>query len=178
MAVVARGQPCLIVGDLKIEPAKTPCLLKGIVAGFWVDLQEAWATASGSVAGAACKHSCNSSSGTIGTLCPLAANALNNWCNVLADRWVFPHYAVRASFLLRCVVDWRMPVYSVHSSLAHFPGWCFWTCLVSQGPLRSVTIGKFMMSISWRFLRFAGWHLGCLGCWWYFCWLESLVARC
>ena len=47
----------------------------------------AWATASGSVAGAACKHSCNSSSGTRGTLCPLAANALS-WCNVLADRWV------------------------------------------------------------------------------------------
>ena len=53
LAVVARGQPCLIVGDLKIEPAKIPCLLKGIVAGFWVDLQEAWATASESVTGAA-----------------------------------------------------------------------------------------------------------------------------
>ena len=28
LPVVSRGQPCLIVGDLKIEPTKIPCLFK------------------------------------------------------------------------------------------------------------------------------------------------------
>ena len=43
LAVVSRGQPCLLVGDFKVEPTKIPCLLKGITAGLWVDLQGAWA---------------------------------------------------------------------------------------------------------------------------------------
>ena len=46
-AVVASGQPCLIVGDLNIEPEKIPCLLKGLEAGLWFDLQSSWAAASG-----------------------------------------------------------------------------------------------------------------------------------
>ena len=47
LAVVASGQPCLIVGDLNIEPDRSPCLLKGIMAGHWFDLQSSWAAASG-----------------------------------------------------------------------------------------------------------------------------------
>ena len=47
LAVVASGQPCLIVGDLNIEPEKIPCLLKGFTAGHWFDLQSSWAAASG-----------------------------------------------------------------------------------------------------------------------------------
>ena len=47
LAVVGRGQPCLIAGDFNVEPTKVPCLLKGISAGLWVDLQGAWANASG-----------------------------------------------------------------------------------------------------------------------------------
>ena len=42
LAVVARGRPCLIVGDFKVEPTKIPCLSKGISAGLWVDLEAAW----------------------------------------------------------------------------------------------------------------------------------------
>ena len=38
LAVVARGQPCLIVGDFNVEPTKIPCLDKGISAELWVDL--------------------------------------------------------------------------------------------------------------------------------------------
>ena len=38
LAVVARGQPCLIVGDFNVEPTKIPFLAKGISAGLWVDL--------------------------------------------------------------------------------------------------------------------------------------------
>ena len=30
LSVVARGQPCLIVGDFNVEPTKIPCLAKGI----------------------------------------------------------------------------------------------------------------------------------------------------
>ena len=38
LSVVARGQPCLLVGDFNVEPTKIPCLAKGISAGLWVDL--------------------------------------------------------------------------------------------------------------------------------------------
>ena len=47
LAVVASGQPCLIVGDLNVEPNRIPCLLKGLIAGHWFDLQSSWAAASG-----------------------------------------------------------------------------------------------------------------------------------
>ena len=47
LAVVARGQPCLIIGDFNVEPTKSPCLAKGISAGLWVDLEASWATAAG-----------------------------------------------------------------------------------------------------------------------------------
>ena len=44
LCVVARGQPCLLVGDFNVEPTKIPCLAKGISAGLWVDLGGAWAS--------------------------------------------------------------------------------------------------------------------------------------
>ena len=47
LVVVASGQPCLIVGDLNIEPDRIPCLLKGVTAGHWFELQSSWASASG-----------------------------------------------------------------------------------------------------------------------------------
>ena len=43
LSVLARGQPCLIVGDFNVEPTKIPCQAKGISAGLWVDFEEAWA---------------------------------------------------------------------------------------------------------------------------------------
>ena len=43
LSVVARGQPCMIVGDFNVEPTKIPCLTKVISAGLWVDCEEAWA---------------------------------------------------------------------------------------------------------------------------------------
>ena len=43
LSVVARGQPYLLVGEFNVEPTKIPCLAKGISAGFWVDLESAWA---------------------------------------------------------------------------------------------------------------------------------------
>ena len=47
LSIVARGQPCLLVGDFNVEPTKIPCLAKGISAGLWVDFEEAWALAAG-----------------------------------------------------------------------------------------------------------------------------------
>ena len=47
LSVVARGQPCLIDGYFNVEPTKIPCLAKGISAGLSVDLEAAWALASG-----------------------------------------------------------------------------------------------------------------------------------
>ena len=39
LGVVARGQPCLIVGDFNVKPIKILCLLKGITAGLWVEME-------------------------------------------------------------------------------------------------------------------------------------------
>ena len=39
LSVVARGQPCMLVGDFNVGPTKIPCLAKGISAGLWVDLE-------------------------------------------------------------------------------------------------------------------------------------------
>ena len=51
LGVVARAQPCLIVGDFHVEPTKIPCQAKGISAGLWVDLEAAWACASARLPG-------------------------------------------------------------------------------------------------------------------------------
>ena len=56
LSVVVRGQPCLLVGDFNVEPTKIPCLAKGISAGLWVDLEEAWALAAGLRPAVACKR--------------------------------------------------------------------------------------------------------------------------
>ena len=32
LAVVAKGQPCVLAGDYNVEPRRIPCLLKGIMA--------------------------------------------------------------------------------------------------------------------------------------------------
>ena len=111
LSVVARGQPCLLVGDFNVEPTKIPCLAKGISAGLWVDLEEAWALAAGVKPSVTCKRTWGSSGGhrrdfMVG--CPLAVAAVFS-CKVLEDRWVAPHLAVRTLF--DC---------------------CRWTCSVTQ----------------------------------------------
>ena len=100
LAVVARRQPCLIVGDFNVEPTKIPCLAKGISAGLWVDLEASWAVASGRVPAVTCKRTWDSDSGNgrdfqLG--CPLCAAAVL-CCGVMGDRWVQPHLAVRTWF--------------------------------------------------------------------------------
>ena len=48
LAVVARGQPCLMVGNFNVEPTPRYLLCgKGVSAGLWVDLQACWAAAAG-----------------------------------------------------------------------------------------------------------------------------------
>ena len=100
LAVVSRGQPCLLVGDFNVEPTKIPCLLKGISAGLLIDLEAAWAMAAGSEPSATCKRDWASPGGTrrdfvVGY--PLAAAALSG-CWVDGTRCVQPHLSVCASF--------------------------------------------------------------------------------
>ena len=64
LSVVAREQPCLVVGDFNVEPTKIPCLAKGISAGLWVDQEATWAFASGRQPGVTCKRSWDSTGGS------------------------------------------------------------------------------------------------------------------
>ena len=98
--VAALGQPCLLVGDFKVEPTKIPCLAKGISAGLWVDFGESWAIAAGLQPAPTCKRSWIADGGyrrdfILG--CPLAAAAILS-CGIQPDRWIAPHLAVRAHF--------------------------------------------------------------------------------
>ena len=100
LSVVARGQPCLLVGDFKVEPTKIPCLSKRISAGLWVDFEEAWASAAGLQPAPACKRDWSATCGhrrdfMVG--CPLAAAAVLS-CKVQADTWIALHLAVRTLF--------------------------------------------------------------------------------
>ena len=100
LRVVAREQPCLVVGDFNVEPTKIPCLAKGISAGLWVDFEAAWAFASGRQPWVTCGRSWDSSGGSrrdflVG--CPRAAAAVSK-CVFQSDRWILPHMAVRAHF--------------------------------------------------------------------------------
>ena len=84
-----------------MEPTKIPCLSKGIFAGLWVDLESAWAFASGVPPAVTCKRAWGDPGGhrrdfMVG--CPLVAAAVHS-CSVQLDRWIVPHLAVRASFL-------------------------------------------------------------------------------
>ena len=62
-SVVSRGQPCLLVGDFNVEPTKIPCPAKGISAGLWVDMEEAWALAAGLRPAVTCKRAWDSVGG-------------------------------------------------------------------------------------------------------------------
>ena len=100
LSVVARGQPCLLVGDFNVEPTKIPCLAKGISTGLWVVLEVAWALATGKQPASTCMREWGSGGGTCRDFmigCPLAAAAVLS-CTVQADSWIAPHLAVRTLF--------------------------------------------------------------------------------
>ena len=95
LSIVARGQPCLIVGDFNEEPTK------GISAGLWVGFEEAWALAAGLQPAPTCKRGWSASGGhrrnfMVG--CPLAAAAAVLSCRVQPGRWTADHLAVRTLF--------------------------------------------------------------------------------
>ena len=120
LGVVARWQPCMLVGDFNVEPTKIPCLAKGISAGLWVDFGEAWALATGLQPAPTCKRDWSASRGhrrdfMVG--CPLAVAAMLS-CRVQPDRWIAPQLAVRALF------DWwGLSGYGTRA--AHSPLACF-----------------------------------------------------
>ena len=70
-----------------MEPTKIPCLATGISAGLWIDLEAAWALASGRQLGVTCGRSWDSDGGSrrdfiVG--CPRAAGAVSR-CLVRED---------------------------------------------------------------------------------------------
>ena len=96
LSVVSRGQPCLLVGDVNVEPTKILCLAKGISAGLWVDFGEAWELDAVLGPAVTCKKAWDSAGGhrrdfMVG--CPLSVAAVLS-CKVQAERWVATHLAV------------------------------------------------------------------------------------
>ena len=72
------------------------CLAKGISAGLWVDLEEAWALAAGLRPAPTCKRDWGATRGhrrdfMVG--CPAVLS-----CRARPDGWVAPHLAVRTLF--------------------------------------------------------------------------------
>ena len=94
LAVVSRGQPS---GDFNVEPTKIHCLLQGISAWLWIDLEASWALAAGGVAAVACKRDLACLGDFLLSGAPSAAAALGG-CWVDGCRWIQPHLAVCASF--------------------------------------------------------------------------------
>ena len=89
----------MIAGDFNVEPTKIPCLLKGISAGLWVDLQGAWARAASVEPDVTCKRdgACIGKTRMYSGL-SLAAAALGG-CWVDCCCWIQPHLSVIASFV-------------------------------------------------------------------------------
>ena len=80
LGVVAREQPCLLVGDFNVEPTKIPCLAKGIMVGSGLIWRHLGLFASGRVPGVTCRQDWGSTSGSrrdfmVG--CPRAAAAVS-----------------------------------------------------------------------------------------------------
>ena len=101
LSVVARGQPCLLVGDFNVEPTKIPCLAEGISAGLWLTLRRLgpWLLVYDRLP--TCKRGWGAAGGhrrdfMVG--CPLAAAAAVLSCRLHTDRWIAPHLAVRTLF--------------------------------------------------------------------------------
>ena len=148
LSVVARGQPCLMVGDFNVEPTKIPCLAKGISAGLWVDLEGSWALAIGRQPSSTCRREWGSVGGTrrdfiVG--CPLLTAAVLDGA-VQLDRWIAPHLAVRAFFDYSC---WSC---LVTQPVRFSPLWpAFWLLAIDKSRglsrLRFVGSGKFMMIV-------------------------------
>ena len=83
-----------------MEPTKIPCLAKGISAGLLVDLEAAWACASGRLLGVTCKRTWDSAGGSQRDFMRgcLRADVAVAGCMVREDRWILPHLAVRTHF--------------------------------------------------------------------------------
>ena len=89
------GVSLVKVGDLNVKPTKIPCLLKGITAVIWVDLQGAWARTAGVDPDVTCKRDRACLRGTRRNFifgCPLAAAALGG-CWVDGSRWIQRHFS-------------------------------------------------------------------------------------
>ena len=69
--------------------------------------------------------------------CHLAAATLD-WCEVLGDRWVFPHHAVRTSFRMGLWTTRACKLVRI-TPYGQLPGLLFW---MSLGISRSTEVGR------------------------------------
>ena len=132
LAVVASGQPSRI-GFL--------VSLKGLTAGHWFDLQSSWASTSGvDPLPTCCRTFFGSGGGSRRDFilgCPHAVSTLR-WCAVLQDRWILPHYAVRASFSIgRWSAKACLPVWF---SVVWLPAWV--SCADKSRSSKSVEVRR------------------------------------
>ena len=102
LALVGKGQSCVIAGGFNVEPTKVPWLLKGISAGLWVDLQGAWARAAGVDPDVPCKRDWACLGGTRRTLFLGVPWRLLLWegAGLMA--------VVRSSLIFQCVLLFRL----------------------------------------------------------------------
>ena len=99
LGVVAREQPCLLVGDFNVEPTKIPCLAKG----SWLGSGLIWRR----LGPLLLVRFLDLPAGKIGSL-PLGLVGISWWvalvllllsgCEVIRGRWVVLHFAVRTCF--------------------------------------------------------------------------------
>ena len=103
--------PWVTAGDFNVEPIKIPCVLKGISAGLWVDLQGAWARAASVEPDVTCKRdgACIGKTRIYSGL-SLAAAALGG-CWVDCCCWIQPHLSVMASFVAGRWSEGAQPVW-------------------------------------------------------------------
>ena len=141
LSVVAREQPCMLVGDFNVEPTKIPS------AGLWVDFEESWALATGRQPSSTCLREWGCGGGNRRDFmfgCPLAAAAVLS-CKVQPDRWIAPHLAVRTLF--DCC-GWTSQVTQLVSRTPFgLPLGCLMLIKVGvPSQLRFSGFGRFMMS--------------------------------
>ena len=147
LAVLSRDQPCLIAGDINVEPTMIPCLSKGILAGLWIDLESSWARATGAEAAVTCKRDSGLGWEVPGEISSLVAlRRLLPWVGVGST--VVAGYGLillsvpllcLPSGLLGCVILSRLLLFGL-------PLVCLrWISLRVPNLLRSGTFGRFMM---------------------------------
>ena len=93
-------QPVVISGDLNAEPLFIPVTAKALQCRYLVYLEAAFSAGRGKAPSPTCRFNLDGAPGTRRDFFLVCPNALaaSTGCQVLADRWFKPHFAVSAHF--------------------------------------------------------------------------------